>query len=66
MAAVGPTRVPFLEKEASEPGTISEMDAGRSMRAVDDNQATPLSMVEQLDMSAVRMEALQSLTASTI
>ncbi len=42
------------------------MDGGRSMRAVNDNLATPLRLVEQLDMSTVCLEALQSLTASTI
>jgi hypothetical protein len=33
------------------------MDAGRSMREVNDNLATPLRLVEQLDMSTVRIEA---------
>jgi hypothetical protein len=42
------------------------MDAGRSMRAVNDNLAMPLRLVEQLDMSTARMKVLQSLTASTI
>jgi len=40
-AAVGPTRVPFQEREASELGRIIWKDERRPMRAVKDSLATP-------------------------